>query len=80
MVVGIALSGVLERNFPTSLSAMAGYQILTLEKLTGAQDSTSSPHLSCTIAVTSSALFLPYLPLIQEVICDLDEEMFCCCF
>lgn len=66
MVVGITLSGLLEWNFPASLSAMVSYQILTLEKLTGAQGSSSSPHLSCTIAVTSSALFLPYLPLLSR--------------
>lgn len=78
MVVGITLSGPLEWNFPASLSAMVNYQILTLEKLTGAQGSSSSPHLSCSDKLCPiSSLFTSF---IQEVIYDLDEEMFSCCF
>jgi len=63
MVVGIALSGAPGWGYPTSLSVMAGYQILTLV-VTEAYGFTSSPHLLYTAAVTSSALFLPYLPLL----------------
>lgn len=80
MVVGIALSGVLGWSYPTSLSAMASYQILTL-----VVDWSIRVHLQPTSVIHSSSdklcpISSLFVSFILEVTCYLDEEMLCCCF